>query len=296
MDFNQELINKIELVDKYMEEYLPQKDNYQRTIYRAMRYSVFAGGKRLRPVITLACSEIVGGDIMQSIPFGCALEMIHTYSLIHDDLPAMDNDDYRRGELTNHKTFGEAMAILSGDALLNKAFEVAINESVKNSFDLEKAMKAISVIANASGTEGMIGGQVVDLEAENKDVEIRHLEYMHLHKTGALIIACAKVGAIVGGGSEKEIEALALYGKNIGLAFQVKDDILDIEGNSEKLGKPVGSDINNGKSTFVSLLGLEKSEKMIKRLTEEAVESLKIFGNRKEFLVDLATYLIKREN
>ncbi len=296
MDFNQERIEKIDLIDKYLEQYLPQKDNYQHTIYRAMRYSLFAGGKRLRPVITLACADIVGGEIMQAVPFACALEMIHTYSLIHDDLPAMDNDDYRRGKLTNHKTFGEAIAILSGDALLNKAFEVATNESIKNGFDFERALKAISVIANASGTDGMIGGQVVDLEAENNEIQMHELEYMHLHKTGALIIACAKVGAIVGGGLEKEINALEVYAKNIGLAFQVKDDILDIEGNSEKLGKPIGSDINNGKSTFVSLLGMERSRKMVKDLTDEAVESLKIFGDRKEFLVELATYLVDREN
>lgn len=295
MDFNQELKKKIELVDEYLNQYLPEIDNYQSSIYQAMRYSLFAGGKRLRPVITLACCEAVGGEVLQAISFGCAIEMIHTYSLIHDDLPAMDNDEYRRGQLTCHKMFGEAMAILAGDALLNKAFEVAVDASVKNGTAPGKAMKALSVIAHAGGTEGMIGGQVVDLEAENQPIDEHHLKYMHLHKTGALIIASAKAGAIVGGGSDKEIEALAVYGRNIGLAFQIKDDILDVEGKQEKLGKPIGSDASNGKSTFVSLMGMEKSKRLVKSLSEEAAAQIEIFGDRKWFLTALAKYLIDRE-
>lgn len=296
MEFQQELKKKIQLVDEYLDGYLTEKDNYQRNIYEVMRYSVFAGGKRLRPVITLASCEIVGGNVVDAIPFGCAIEMIHTYSLIHDDLPAMDNDDYRRGKPTSHKMFGEAMAILAGDGLLNKAFEIVAEESLKNSMDLSKAMRAIAVIANASGTEGMIGGQVIDLEAENKQIDEQHLRYMHLHKTGALIIACTKAGAILGGGNEKEIEALEVYGRNLGLAFQIKDDILDVEGNQDKLGKPVGSDANNGKSTFVSLMGLEKSKEQVNALTEEAIQHLHIFGEKRWFLEELANYLIHRES
>ncbi|MBZ4644745.1 MAG: Polyprenyl synthetase [Clostridia bacterium] len=295
MDFKQKLMDKINLVDKYLEIYLPERENYQKNIYHAMKYSIFAGGKRLRPVITLACCEIVGGNEILAIPFGCAIEMIHTYSLIHDDLPAMDNDDYRRGKLTNHKVFGEAIAILAGDALLNKAFEIMTEESLKNNIDLRRAMHAMSVIAKASGSEGMIGGQVVDLEAENKTIDRQHLEYMHLHKTGALIMAAAEAGAIIGGAAEDELQALKTYSKNIGLAFQIKDDILDIEGVQEKLGKPTGSDINNNKSTFITLMGMDKSKTLVESLTQEAIEQLKIFDDRACFLTQLAQYLVNRE-
>lgn len=296
MDFKEYLNHKIQLIDKSLEEYLPKKDSYQRNIYQAMRYSLFAGGKRLRPVICLASCELVGGDTIEALPMACALEMIHTYSLIHDDLPAMDNDDYRRGKLTNHKVFGEAMAVLAGDALLNKAFEIAVDESLKKNINPVKIVNALSIIANASGTEGMIGGQVVDLEAENKKINEGHLSYMHLHKTGALIIASAKAGAVIGGASQEKLHALAVYSKNIGLAFQIKDDILDIEGDSDKLGKPIGSDVNNNKSTFVSLLGLEKSRKKVRELTDEAMNSLNVFGDQSWFLKELALYLVNREN
>ncbi|MDK2798695.1 MAG: geranylgeranyl diphosphate synthase, type [Clostridiales bacterium] len=294
MEFKQALNEKINFINMHLNRYVPEKENYQSNIYRAMRYSLFAGGKRLRPVITIACCEIVGGNVNFAIPLACAIEMIHTYSLIHDDLPAMDNDDFRRGQLTNHKKFGEAIAILAGDALLNKAFEVAVDESIKNGVNLERAMKAISVIANASGSEGMIGGQVVDLEAENKEIDEQHLKYMHLHKTGALIIASAEAGAIIGGATEDELQALAEYSKNIGLAFQIQDDILDIEGDQEILGKPIGSDINNKKSTFVSLMGMDKSKAMVRDLTDKALDKLKIFPNREWFLAELANYLVNR--
>ncbi|WHH59636.1 polyprenyl synthetase family protein [Petroclostridium sp. X23] len=295
MNFKERLNDDIRLIDKYLDIYLPQKENYQKNIYEAMRYSLFAGGKRLRPVITLACCELMGGNREEAVPAACAIEMIHTYSLIHDDLPAMDNDDYRRGNLTNHKVFGEAMAILAGDALLNKAFEVAVDESVKKGVEAAKVIRVLSVIANAGGTEGMIGGQVVDMEAENKKIEEEHLSYMHLHKTGALIIASAKAGAIIGNATKEQMDAITTYSKNIGLAFQVKDDILDVEGDQDKLGKPIGSDINNNKSTFVSLLGLERSKEKVKEMTDEAIKSLNIFGERGWFLKDLALYLINRE-
>ena len=296
MNFKEKLTEDIEIVDRYLENYLPTQEKYQKNIYDTMRYSIFAGGKRLRPVLTLECCKIVGGDIKKAMPFACAIEMIHTYSLIHDDLPAMDDDDYRRGRLTSHKKFGEAMAILAGDSLLNKAFEVAVDESLKTGIDPLIALKAISVIAQASGTEGMIGGQVVDLEAENKMIHVDHLRYMHLHKTGALIVASAKAGAISGGASEEEVKALETYSRNLGLAFQIKDDILDIEGNQEKLGKPIGSDVNNGKSTFVSLMGMEKSKQLVEDLSKQAIDCLSIFGEKGWFLIEMANYLIHREN
>jgi len=296
MNFKQQLEEKIAIVDEYLNLYLPQIDNYQSKIYEAMRYSIFAGGKRLRPVIVLASCELVGGDVMHAVPLACALEMIHTYSLIHDDLPAMDNSDYRRGRLTSHKVYGEAMAILAGDALLNKAFEVVLKEGLHMGVDPLRLLKAVAAIADASGTEGMIGGQVVDLESENTDINIEKLNYMHLHKTGALIIAAAKAGAIIGGADETEVSALETYAKNLGLAFQIKDDILDVEGNQEKLGKPVLSDASNGKSTFVALMGMEQSKSLVKKLSEDAIDCLKIFNERGKFLSELALYLVGRES
>jgi len=296
MNFSQQLSSKIAMVDEYLEKYIPLRDNYQSAIYEAMRYSLFAGGKRLRPVIALASCELVGGNIKDAVPIACALEMIHTYSLIHDDLPAMDNDDYRRGKPTNHKVYGEAVAILAGDALLNKAFEVAVNEGLKTGVDPARLLKAISVIATASGADGMIGGQIVDLESENKEIDLERLKYMHLHKTGALIVAAAKAGAIIGGANEVQIHALSSFAENLGLAFQIKDDLLDVEGNQEKLGKPVFSDIRKGKSTFVSLMGIEESRKAVDKLSKDAVECLKVFGDKGAFLSQLAQYLIHREN
>ena len=296
MNFKQQLQEKITVVDNHLEKYLPQRDNIQKDIYEAMRYSLFAGGKRLRPAITLACCEMVGGDIQNALPFACALEMIHTYSLIHDDLPAMDNDDYRRGKPTNHNVYGEAMAILAGDALLNKAFEITTSQAFIKNIPSQIAIEAIAVVAKASGTEGMIGGQVVDLKAENKQIDKEHLTYMHLHKTGALIIASAKAGAIVGNASKEQKDALTLYAHNIGLAFQIKDDILDVEGSQEKLGKTIGSDATNLKSTFVTLAGLEEAKKQVATLTQQAIHRLEIFGQDAHFLVQLADYLINREH
>jgi geranylgeranyl diphosphate synthase type II len=245
--------------------------------------------------MAMACCEMLGGNLTDVMPFACAIEMIHTYSLIHDDLPSMDNDDYRRGKLTNHKVYGEGFAILAGDALLNKAFETTLEQTLKNNIDSTRALHAMSVIANSSGIEGMIGGQVVDLESENKAIDKETLNYMHIHKTGALIIASLKVGAIIAGASEEEIKMLEVYGYNIGLAFQVKDDILDVEGNKEKLGKAVKADAKNDKSTFVSLMGIEKAKKELKRFTDKSLKSLDYFGDRNEFLKQLTLYLSERE-
>ncbi|NLY43179.1 MAG: polyprenyl synthetase family protein [Clostridiaceae bacterium] len=295
MDFSQLLKSRIDLINAKLDEYLVEHDNYQKKIYQAMRYSIFAGGKRLRPVMTLAACDIVGGDERLSLPFGCAVEMIHTYSLIHDDLPVMDNDDYRRGKPTNHKVFGQAMAVLAGDALLNKAFEIMAAEAVSGRCDIKRAVKAMLVIAEASGTEGMIGGQVVDIESGNYGINDLHkMEYMHLHKTGALIAASIEAGAIIGGAGEKELESLALFGRNVGLAFQIKDDLLDVEGDQQLLGKPVGSDENNKKSTFVTLMGIEKSKQRIEELTQEAIDSLGIFHDKGWFLIQLARELVGR--
>lgn len=293
--FETAITEYINIVEIALKNYLAPKDNYQANIYNAMQYSVFAGGKRLRAVLVLAGCEIVGGNIKNALPFACAIECIHTYSLIHDDLPAMDNDDTRRGIPTNHIKFGDAMAILAGDALLNKAFELMLEDS-ENELDPKQALKALSVIARAAGAEGMIGGQVVDIEAEGKEITLDRLEYMHAHKTGALICAAVISGAIAGGASDKQISALKEYASCLGLAFQIRDDILDIEGDGTKLGKPIGSDDKNKKSTFVSICGMQEAKKRLEQLTEAAKSALDIFGEKGLFLKELANFLHNRDH
>lgn len=290
--FKEEFNRKIETVSLALEKYFEKADNYQKTIYDAMAYSLFAGGKRIRPVLALACAELFNSG-EKVLPFACALEMIHTYSLIHDDLPCMDNDDLRRGKPTNHKVYGEAMAVLAGDALLTKAFEIAVKFS---KLTPEHTLREIDVLATAGGTEGMIGGQVIDIESEGKKVDEKTLDALHLNKTGALIIAAAKLGAIAGGAAEEDIKNLSEYAKNLGLAFQIKDDILDVEGDSDILGKMTGGDEINEKTTFVSLYGLEKSKQMLDEYTKKAKACLKPYGNKAKFLEELADYLLKRDN
>ncbi|MCI5604738.1 MAG: polyprenyl synthetase family protein [Clostridia bacterium] len=285
-----ELKDRIKIIDNALEKFLPEKDNSQSVIYRAMRYSVFAGGKRLRPILMTEVCRMCGGILDDVMPFACAMEMIHTYSLIHDDLPAMDNDDMRRGMPTNHIKFGEATAILAGDALLNKAFET-VSEYGK---DVPNAMRAISILALSSGTEGMIGGQVVDIESEGKDIDIDKLRYIHLLKTGAIIRSSCVVGAVVAGADDDEIKAVDEFASNLGVAFQIRDDILDVTGNAQELGKPIGSDEKSGKNTYVKLLGLEKSEELVEKYSKKAIDALCIFGERAEFLKRLTDYLINR--
>lgn len=289
----EQLKEKIALIDKHLDTYLPVKDNPQKVIYEAMRYSVFAGGKRLRPVLMLSACEMCGGDIIEVIPFACAMEMIHTYSLIHDDLPAMDNDDLRRGMPTSHIKYGEAVAILAGDALLSRAFEVVSGYSGN---EPQKAIKAIHMLGASSGTEGMIGGQIVDIESEGKEITLDELRYLHLNKTGAIIRSACTIGALLGGGSDEEIMAVDEFATNLGIAFQIQDDILDVEGTEEELGKPIGSDAEENKNTYVSLLGLEKSKMLAREYSAKAKDALKIFGERAGFLTELTDYLTDRRN
>lgn len=296
MEFKNKYQSFVNEVNNYLDQCISREDVPQKTVYSSMRYSVEAGGKRLRPVLALAVCELLGGDINSVMPFACAIEMIHTYSLIHDDLPSMDNDEYRRGKLTNHMVYGEAMAILAGDALLNLAFETMLKAAVSNAEELDRKVKAMSIIAKASGVEGMIGGQVIDLESEGKSISSDLLENMHKCKTGALIKAPVLASAVLCGAKEKEQEYLEVFSDKLGLAFQVKDDILDVEGNSEKLGKKVGSDEANQKSTFVSIYGIEKAKSMLDNLTRDAIGSLEYFGDKAEFLRELAHYLLVREN
>lgn len=282
----------IEMTDKALKSYLTVCDNPQRKIYEAMAYSLFAGGKRLRPVIMLMTARMCGKDPQICLPFACALEMIHTYSLIHDDLPSMDNDDLRRGKPTNHKVFGEAMAILAGDALLNKAFEVVSGYSCEQVSE-KQVLKAISCLAASSGTEGMIGGQVVDIESRNEDMEL--LKYLHSLKTGALIRAAGVIGAILSGATDEELSAIDSFCLNLGIAFQIQDDILDAYGNQDELGKPIGSDAENGKSTYITLCGYDKSVELAESYTKKALDSLSIFPENGE-LTDLCKMLLSRRS
>jgi geranylgeranyl diphosphate synthase type II len=264
-------------------------------IYEAMRYSLLAGGKRLRPILCLAACELIGGTIDMAMPTACALEMIHTMSLIHDDLPAMDNDDYRRGKLTNHKVYGEDIAILAGDGLLAYAFEY-VAERTQN-VPASQVLKVVARLGRAVGAAGLVGGQTIDLESEGKtDISLETLNFIHSHKTGALLEACVASGAILGGASEEDLQKLSIYAKNIGLAFQIVDDILDVTASTEELGKTAGKDLQAQKSTFPSLLGLEESKVQAERLINTAIASLEPWGDKGEPLVAIARYITARKN
>ncbi|MBQ6712242.1 MAG: polyprenyl synthetase family protein [Selenomonadales bacterium] len=284
---------KLPLIDEALRNAMTIEGEIAPTIFDSMRYSLFAGGKRLRPVLLLAAADAVGADGNKFLNVACGLEMIHTYSLIHDDLPAMDNDDYRRGKLTNHKVYGEGIAVLAGDSLLTYAFETMLSQE---GVDPKTLLKVVKEIASAAGPEGMVGGQVIDMESEGKAVSFDTLQQMHRAKTGALFRAAVRAGAILGGASEKEIEALTLYAEKFGLAFQITDDILDVIGTAEAIGKPVGSDLKNNKSTYVTLHSVEIAQQMAKETVADAVDALAMFGKRGAVLKDLVEYLLKRES
>lgn len=281
-------------IEEHLETYLPCCENRQKKIYESMRYSLNAGGKRVRPILMMAVFKMFRSDDEDSImPFACALEMIHTYSLIHDDLPAMDDDDYRRGKLTNHKVYGEAMAILAGDALLNRSLEIVLQNRDSMNLSSEIILACLEILLKASGTEGMIGGQVVDMFVEERSLE--YLEYMHRLKTGALIRAACQIGATAGGASEDEIYRITQFADYLGLAFQIKDDILDVTAQESDLGKPTGSDEKNDKLTYVTLIGLKESESLLQQYTGQAIESIKYLGDKSQRLVEMAEYLLARK-
>lgn len=294
MEFKKLLKEKASYVEDILKQYMPKEEGYQKIIMESMNYSLSAGGKRLRPIMTLEACKLVGGNESDAIPFAVAIEMIHTYSLIHDDLPALDNDDLRRGRKTNHIVYGEDIAILAGDALLNYAFEVMLSTSLEKD-NPRKYLRAINEIAKSVGIYGMIGGQVVDVQSENMQISKEKLDYIHNNKTAAIIIGCMRAGAIIGDANEDDLEKITKYAKNIGLSFQIVDDILDIIGDESKLGKKVGSDIENHKSTYPSLIGLEESKKIAQDLIEDAKLSIKSINNDREFLCGLADYIIDRE-
>lgn len=280
-------------INQALKEYLPEKESYFKTIYDAMNYSLEAGGKRIRPMLMQLTYEAVGGK--ESIDaYLCAIEMIHTYSLIHDDLPAMDNDDYRRGKLTNHKVFGEAIAILAGDGLLTEAFRIMLKDALTHGG--EERLYAAYLLSEAAGVEGMIGGQVLDMESEDKSIDLETLDLIHLNKTGALIASATKMGAVLGGASPREINLFEAYGKYIGKVFQVVDDILDATSTIEELGKPIGSDAENHKNTYLKFYSVEKCYEIAEELTLKAVALLQQIEGDTTLLEEIALKLIKRRN
>ena len=297
MDLKLYLKNMQQLVDTALEKYLPSADELPLSVHKAMRYSVFAGGKRVRPILLLASCSAVGGDMEKALPAACAMEMIHTYSLIHDDLPAMDDDDFRRGIPTNHKVFGEATAILAGDALLTEAFILLSSPERNGCLDPAMLLRVIQEIAVSSGSRGMIGGQVVDMESEgSKEIDLATVQYIHTRKTGALIRASVKGGALIGGAAGPGLDAIVRYGEAIGLAFQIADDILDIEGTTEQLGKDAGSDQARGKATYPAVMGLAASKQRAGELVEAALDALRCFDAKADPLREIATYIVKRKS
>ncbi|MGA2318459.1 MAG: polyprenyl synthetase family protein [Thermodesulfobacteriota bacterium] len=303
MDIKRYLQEKKEIVDSALEKYFPNRSDsagegvFPTSLHKAIRYSLFAGGKRIRPILSMAAFEAVGGKGNGILPFACALEMIHTYSLIHDDLPALDNDDYRRGKPTCHKVFGEAIGILAGDALLTEAFKLMTSQSVQGPSlrDGGWVLDVIHEVAQAAGILGMVGGQVLDIESEGKEVDLPTLQYIHTHKTGALILVSVRVGARLGGAKEETLKAFTRYGERIGLAFQIADDILNVEGKAALLGKKTGSDLSRGKATYPSLLGVEDSKRRARELVEFAVDAIHSFGPDAEPLWKIAWFILSRE-
>lgn len=294
MNWQQELAARADLVNNALECLLPSASSYPPVIHEAMWYSIFAGGKRLRGALVLATAGMLGLAEKQVLPAAAAVEMIHTYSLIHDDLPAMDNDDYRRGRLTCHRVFGEAVAILAGDALLTLAFET-ISRLSECGFGPSAVLRVVQEVAAGAGSRGLIGGQVVDLESEGKEVSAAVLKYIHRHKTGALFRAAIRSGAILAGAGDEELNALTGYADAFGLTFQITDDILDITGSEEMLGKKTGRDLARKKATYPGLFGLEKAQEMAAYHVEKCLESLAVFGPRAEFLREAALYLLARQ-
>ncbi len=297
MDRHYEDYKKI--IDEHLLDFIPNIDNKSISLYESMKYSLTAGGKRIRPVLLLAACDFAGGDIREALPYACAMEYIHTYSMIHDDLPAMDNDDLRRGLPTNHKVYGEALAILAGDGLLTSAFE-AMNKDLMLYFDdaekMAKRIRAINAIAKGAGCRGMVAGQVSDLEGESNEYSNEMLEYIHINKTGALIIAAIKAGLYLGNPSKDMLSNLDIYSENLGLAYQIADDILDEIGDPKELGKSIGSDKKQHKNTYTSLNGLDAAFARLKQLTDDALEAIAPYYDNAEFFRDLALQLKTRRN
>jgi len=296
VNFKEYLQRRKLMVDEALERWVPGENEFPPQVHKAMHYSLFAGGKRLRPILTLASTETVGGQISDALPIACSLELIHTYSLIHDDLPSMDNDDMRRGKPTSHKVFGEALAILAGDALLTEAFHLATRPEVMKKVPARRRIQALWHLARAAGSLGMVGGQTMDILTQGQSVDTRTLEYIHAHKTGALIAASVAVGAIVGGATARRLRSLQGYGEKLGLAFQITDDLLDEVGEEAKLGKAVGKDQTKGKATYPGLYGIPESRRQAEELIAGALHHLQSFDRRANPLREIARFILNRTN
>ncbi|MDR1159805.1 MAG: polyprenyl synthetase family protein [Syntrophomonadaceae bacterium] len=294
--FKKDLKMKAGLVNEYLKHYLPDEKTFPVSLHQAINYSVFNGGKRLRPILVLESANLAGLNQDLAAPFACALELIHTYSLIHDDLPAMDDDDLRRGRPTCHVVYGEALAILAGDALLTRAFQIMSMDNNMAGLNSREVLRIINEISLAAGSSGMVAGQALDLEAEGRLVDGEDLRTVHSLKTGCLFKAALRSGAILGGMPEEKLSSLNFYAENFGLAFQITDDILDVEGDLEELGKPLGSDVQNNKCTYVTLWGLPQAREIAEACVDKCLASLQDFGAEADFLRNLALYLPLRSS
>lgn len=291
MDFKEKLKEYADIINKELIKYTNENECPEQILNESMKYSLMAGGKRLRPVLIMASYNLFKDDIEKTYKYAVAMEMVHTFSLIHDDLPGIDNDDYRRGKLTNHKKYNEATAILAGDSLLNKAYNILIEDITESHNEETTKLKTKALYELSYGIDRMIAGEYVDTEYEGKQISSEYLEYMHENKTGALIKASVRIGAILAGSKEEDIKKLSIYAEKIGLAFQIKDDILSEIGTQEELGKPVGNDRERGKCTYVTKYGLSKAQEMLDNITNEAIEILNNYNKNSEFLVELAKYI-----
>ena len=296
VNFQDELKKRTEEIEAVLKSYLPKEEGFAKTMAQAMNYSLMAGGKRLRPMLILETCRMFGGEEKLAYPFMTAMEMIHTHSLVHDDLPALDNDDYRRGRLTTHKVYGEAMGVLSGVALLNYAYEVMLTafDLTEDDYGIQRVVKALKVIANKTGIYGMLGGQSVDVENDGKPMSREMLDYIYKNKTSALIEGSMMAGAILGGASSEEVAVVEKAASQIGLAFQIQDDILDVTSTAEELGKPIHSDEKNHKTTYVTIMGINEASQQVADLSEEAVKLLEGLNKKNEFLLTLVKELVGR--
>lgn len=293
-DIDDYLRERKSLIDRTLDRCLKERRQYPKTLYQAMRYGVFSGGKRLRPILTLAAGELFGGKHKLLLPFACALELIHTYSIIHDDLPALDNDDLRRGEPANHKVFGEGIALLAGDALLTEAFHLMTRPQVVRALEPNLILELIHEITHAAGVAGLVGGQVIDLEAEGREVDIATVEYIHVRKTGALLLAAARVGARVGGATPKEMRKISRYSEFLGLAFQIADDILDAEAQPGGKGQGKAKDKERRKATYPSIVGLAAAKARVRELLQLCLKEIELFGKDADSLRGIAHYIVER--
>ncbi len=296
MDIRRYLDEKREAVDRFLETIIPDAKTPPTTLHESMRYSLFAGGKRVRPILAIAAAEAVRTASKAVVPVAASIELIHTYSLIHDDLPAMDNDDYRRGKLTNHKVYGEAMAILAGDALLTLAFELCSRQDLMDGLAPARQVQLIHELAVGSGNLGMVGGQVFDIQAENKDIDLAALQTIHKHKTGMLIRAAVRMGAIAASAPVAQLDQLTAYAEDIGLAFQIADDVLNVIGTREELGKDANTDAQRGKKTYPTFYGVEGARALADQCVERAISHLQAFDAKADPLRELALYIVARKN